>query len=109
MLLVEVIGPVLVHRHQAVEILFVAFLADDQLGLGVLRLRGLLGRRLRGLDVFLGGLRRVLVLGALELEDRVLLQLLFDAFLEGHDRQLQDLHRLDHARSQNHLLLQPHR
>ena len=40
----------------------------------------------------------------LQFEDRVFLQFLLDAFLQGHDRQLQDLHRLDHARSQNHLL-----
>src|SRR5262249_22639241 len=37
----------------------------------------------------------------------VLLHLVLDAFLQSHDGQLQYLHRLDHAGSQNHLLLHP--
>ncbi len=38
------------------------------------------------------------------IEDRVVLHLLLDAFLQRHERQLQDLHRLDHPRCK-HLLL----
>ena len=36
----------------------------------------------------------------LQLQDRILLHLLLDPLLQRHDRQLQDLHRLDHPRSQ---------
>ena len=41
-------------------------------------------------------------------EHDVILQLLFDAVVERHDRQLENLHRLDHARSQLHLLAHLH-
>ncbi len=34
------------------------------------------------------------------LQHRILVHFLFDAFLQRHDRQLQNLHRLDHPRSQ---------
>src|SRR5205823_4161127 len=47
------------------------------------------------------------VVGLLDLQDGVLLELLLDALLQGHDRELQDLHRLDHARRQNHGLVHP--
>ena len=42
------------------------------------------------------------------LEGLVVLDLLFDPLLKGHDRQLQDLHRLDHARRKHLLLRHPH-
>jgi hypothetical protein len=40
----------------------------------------------------------------LDLQDRVFLQLLLNAFFQCQDRQLQDFHRLDHAGSQDHPL-----
>ena len=43
-----------------------------------------------------------------ELEDRVVLKLLLDAFLQRHQRQLEDLHGLDHARREQLPLLHPH-
>jgi len=52
-----------------------------------------IGRRFA---VFLGG-RLVLGGGVLELEDGVFLQLLLDALLQGHYRELQNLHGLYHA------------
>ena len=42
------------------------------------------------------------------LQDRILLQLVFDALLQGHHGELEDLHRLDHARRQLHSLVDPH-
>ena len=53
-----------------------------------------------GLDFFF----RQIGIFVLLLEQRVFLHLLLDPLLQGHDRQLQDLHRLDHAR-RKHLLL----
>ena len=51
----------------------------------------------------------VLFAGRLDLvEDRVVFHLLLDAFLECHDGQLQDLHRLDHPRRKHLLLSQLH-
>ena len=47
-------------------------------------------------------------LGLLHLERFVVLNLLFDPFLERLERQLQDLHRLDHARRKHLLLRHPH-
>ena len=41
-------------------------------------------------------------------EDRILLQLLLDPLFESLDRELENLHRLNHARSQNLLLDLPH-
>ena len=43
-----------------------------------------------------------------DFERLVVLDLLFDPLLERHHRQLQDLHRLDHARRKHLLLRQPH-
>jgi hypothetical protein len=75
--------------------LVVLRLVDDQLALflgrGVGRL--LLHRLGRQIGVLL-----------FNLQHRILLHLLLDPLLELHDRQLEDLHRLDHPRSQ-HLLL----
>ena len=42
------------------------------------------------------------------LERFVVLNFLFDPLLEGHRGQLQDLHRLDHARRKHLLLRHPH-
>ena len=41
-------------------------------------------------------------------QDRILAQLLLDPLLQRHDRQLQDLHRLDHARRHPKAHLGPH-
>ena len=98
--LLEVVGPLLVHLHQALEVVLVAVrLVDDQLAffLG----GGVGGRLLLGRVGRLGGQVRVFVL---QLQHRVLLDLLLDALFQGQDRQLQNLHRLDHPRRQ-HLLL----
>ena len=98
--LLEMVGPLLVHLQQPLEVLLVAGrLVDDQLALFLGR--GV-GRRL-GLD----RLRRQVGVLLAHLEDRVLLHLLLDPLLQGQDRQLEDLHRLDHPRSQHLLLNQP--
>ena len=47
-------------------------------------------------------------LGIELLEQEVLRQFLIDSFLKLHRGKLQDLHRLNHARSQLHLLAHPH-
>jgi hypothetical protein len=57
----------------------------------------------------LGMLGFTVVFGLAELEDGVVLELLFDAFLQRHQRQLEDLHRLDHARREQLALLHAHR
>ena len=44
----------------------------------------------------------------IHLEGLVVLDLLLDPLLERHHRQLQDLHRLDHARRKHLLLRHPH-
>ena len=41
-------------------------------------------------------------------EHRVVFHFLFDAFLQRHQRQLQDFHRLDHPRCKHLLLSQLH-
>ena len=63
------------------------------------------GRGLGGGHHRLGG-----AVGArvVELQGLVVLDLLLDALLERHHRQLQDLHRLDHARRKHLLLRHPH-
>ncbi len=97
--LLEVVGPLLVHVEQALEIfLVVLVLVDDQLTLFFRRCVGIhrLGRLLRQIEVLF-----------LQLEGGILLHLLFDAFLQRHDRQLQNLHRLDHAGCQHLLLHHP--
>ena len=81
--LVVELAPVLVHPDQAVE--FVRLLR--RLGLGD-------GRRPRLLALSVGGRGRFPQVH----QDGVLAQLLLDPLLQGHDRQLQDLHRLDHPR-----------
>ena len=60
----------------------------------VLQLVLVLARWIVGL---VGGQVRVLFL---HLQDGVLLHLLLDPFLQRQDRQLEDLHRLDHPGSQ---------
>ncbi len=96
----EVVGPLLVHIEQPLEIVLVVLgLIDDQLSL--------FGRGSVGIDGF-GGLFRQVEIFLLQVEHRVFLNLLLDAFLQRHDRQLQDLHRLDHARCKHLLLHQPH-
>jgi hypothetical protein len=97
--LLEMIRPLLIHLQQPLEVVLVALaLVDDQLALvfagGV---RGLDQLLLFPFDPTVGFL-------LLQLQDRVLFHLLLDPLLQGHDRQLQNLHGLDHPRSQ-HLLL----
>ncbi len=98
--LLEVVGPLLVHLHQALEVVLVAVrLVNDQFAffLG----GGVRGRLVGRLDRLGGQVRVVLQ----QIEDRVLLDLLLDPLFQGEDRQLQNLHRLDHPRRE-HLLLQ---
>ena len=51
--------------------------------------------------------RRFVVGGFFLFQDRVFLQFLLNSFLQRHDRQLQNLHGLNHARRQNHSLVHP--
>ena len=99
--LLVVVRQILGHVEEPLEIVFVvAVVFDDQLALGV----GHAARRLRSSA---GGFRLVLV--DLDLvEHRVVFHLLLDAFLQCHQRQLQDFHRLDHPRCKHLLLSQLH-
>ena len=98
--LVVDLAPVFVERDQAVE--FVG------LGIG----HWLFDRRGRRVVIGWLGRRRF----SQVFEDGVLAQLLLDPFLQRHDRQLQNLHRLDHPRRHpkahlgSHLLrrIEPH-
>ena len=92
----EMIGELFVHVEQPLEVVLVVLVfVDNQLALffggsvGVLDVERFVGQ----VAIFFG-----------QVQDRVLLDLLLDALLQRHDGQLQDLHRLDHARCQ-HLLL----
>ena len=103
--LAEVIFPVLAQRLEPVEVqLVVAFVLDDQFLFRVVGIRG---------NFFFGRLRLGFFCGRafgrifLELEDRILLELLLDPLLQRHDRQLENLHGLDHAGGQNHPLVHP--
>ena len=51
----------------------------------------------------------VFLLGArlLQFQHGIFLQFMLDALLQGHDRHLQDFHRLNHAGGQNHSLVEP--
>ena len=69
---------------------------------------GPLGGRLRGVGDGHDRLGAPLLAGLLDLQRLVVLDLLLDPFLEGHDRELEDLHRLDHARRKHLLLRHPH-
>src|SRR5579864_3306722 len=62
--------------------------------------------RVRGVGVGNGG---GFAFAFLELEHRVALQLLLDAFLQRRQRQLEDFHALDHPRRQELPQLRPHR
>ncbi len=98
-----ILGPVGRHLQQPLEVgLVTVLVVDDKLALLDALLSGgrLGGRRL-------GGLAFSLFVGTL-FKNHVVLQLLLDAVVEGHHRQLEDLHRLDHARSQLHLLAHLH-
>ncbi len=98
--LLEVVGPLLVH---------VAAAARNRPRCSSFRRRP--ARALRAserrdselLDFFLGQIGIFLD----QFERLVFLHLLLDALLQGHDRQLQDFHRLDHARRQHLLLNEP--
>ena len=97
--LLEMVGPFRIHLQQTLEIGFVVFrFVDDELAL--------LGRRSVGVLSFGFFFGQVGVLLD-KFECFVFLHLLLDAFLQGHDRQLQDFHRLDHARRQHLLLNEP--
>ena len=97
--LLEVVRPLLVHLHQPLEILLVRVgLVDHQFAFF---LAGGVGRLTLLQLGPLGGKLRLLLH---QLEHRILFHLLLDPFLERQDRQLQNLHRLDHPRRQ-HLLL----
>ena len=92
--IVKRIGHVIAHVLKTLEILGIrGILANDQLPL-VLGLRGL--RLLVPLRLLV---RQVLV-PLCNFEHRILRHLLLDPLLKRLDRQLKDLHRLDHPRSQ---------
>ena len=102
-MLLEVVGPLLVHLHQPFEVGLVAGrFVDDQLAL-------LLGRRVGrilslGLVGISGGQIGIVLL---QFEDGILPHFLLDPLLQGQDGQLQNLHRLDHPRRQNLFLHHP--
>ena len=100
MLFIEMIFPLPAQSLQAVEVQFVGSgLLDDQfLGTGIGGIFALGCRR---------GLRFAVLAGVFLLQDRIFLQFLLDALLQGHDGQLQDLHGLNHAWSKDLSLLQP--
>ena len=85
-------------RFEPVEIDLGVFV-DDQLAFGI---------RLGLFEIGgTGFVRRRFLRGRLfEFQGEILVQFLLHPRLEIHDRQLQDLHRLDHARSKDHPLLQ---
>ncbi len=84
------------NRSKSASLSFV--LVDDQLALFGSRRVGIsrLDRFGRQIGILFDQLQRL-----------VFLHFLFDPFLQGHDRQLQDFHRLDHARREHLLLNQP--
>ena len=93
---VVVVGQIVAHVEQAFEILLVVVLfVDNQLALVV-------GGGI-GIFAFLRFVGQVAI-ALLDLQERILVHLRFDAFLERLQRQLQNLHRLDHPRCK-HLLL----
>ena len=88
--IIERVGHVAVHVRQAFEIFCVGLaIFDDQLFF-VFR-----SRRVLVVTVF-GFFVRQRLVPFLYLEHRVFIHLLFDAFLQSQNRQLQNLHRLDH-------------
>ena len=68
---------------------------------------GLVRLGLGGFGLLLGGGFGFLGRFLLEFQDGVFLKFLLDAFLQRHDRQLEDFHRLDHAGGQDHPLVHP--
>ena len=48
-----------------------------------------------------------MILAPRMIQSMEILQLLLNPFLQGHDRQLQDFHRLNHAGGQDHPLVHP--
>ena len=82
-------------------VLVVAVVFDDQLALGV-------GSRLIGRARSSGGGSGSFVVDFDLIEHRVVFHLLLDAFLQRHQRQLQNFHRLDHPRCKHLLLSQLH-
>ena len=98
-----VVRQILGHVQQAFEVVgVVGAVFDDQLPLGV-------GHRGRMRFFLAFGRLGDLVLVRLDLvEARIVFHLLLDAFLQGHQRQLQNFHRLDHPRCKHLLLSQLH-
>ena len=96
-----IVWQIVCHIQQPLEVLFVVVvLIDNEFLLafgGSIRIDFFLDG-----DVFFG--RGFLVRLFNLVEHRIVFHLLFDALLQGHDRQLQDFHRLDHPRCK-HLLL----
>ena len=93
MFFVEVIAPIAIEFVEPVEL--------EVAGFVVLQ---------RGIGVELGGAFWFGGLALLDFQYGVLLQFRLDALLQRHDRQLEDFHRLDHARREPHaeVLLRPH-
>ena len=104
MLFVELVFPVFAQSFEAVEVdAIVAGVVDNQLFFTLVVFGRLDGGS--GLGFFFTG---GLVVGSLfQLQDRVFLQLLLNPFLQRHNGKLQNLHRLDHAGSQDHPLVHP--
>ena len=99
------VRPVFIDRFEAVEVFFeVVLVVDDEFTARVVDFTLRRGRRHGGLEVFFAVLAPP---GVAHLEHGIFLQLRLDAFLQRHDGKLQNLHRLNHPRSQNHLLVHP--
>ena len=95
--ILERVGPLFVEIQQPLEIFLVVLgLVDDQFPF--------LRRRSIGILFVFDRLVRQVGIVFLLVETGVLGDLLFDPLLKLHDRELQNLHRLDHSRRQNLLL-----
>ena len=92
--LVKIVRHLAIQIQQPLEVDFIVrLLPHDHLSF---RLRGGIG--VLAIGGFLGGWQLLLS----QFQDRILVHFLLDSLLERHDRQLQNLHRLDHPR--RHLL-----
>jgi hypothetical protein len=103
---VVVLRPVLRHLRQPLEVRrIVVVVAGIELALFDVSGRCVVHRRL---DVVRDEIPGLVCLFRDLLQDDVFGQLLLDPLLQVQERQLEDLHRLNHARRQLHLLAHPH-
>ena len=100
-----VVRQILGHVEEPLEVvLVVAIVFDDQLALGVGHAAAASALAFDSAVVVSGSF----VVDFDLIEHRVVFHLLLDAFLQRHERQLQNFHRLDHPRCKHLLLSQLH-